>query len=30
MSHQDFPVRDAPVRVFDRSTALGVDDASDM
>ena len=30
MSHQDFPVRDAVVRVFDRSTEPGVDDASDM
>ena len=30
MSHQDFPVRDAQVRVFDRSTQPGVDDANDM
>ena len=30
MSHQDFPVRDAMVRVFDRSTEPGADDASDM
>jgi hypothetical protein len=30
MSHQDFPVRDAHVRVFDRSTEPGVDEASDM
>lgn len=27
---QDFPVRDAIVRVFDRSLQPGVDDASDM
>jgi hypothetical protein len=30
MSHQDFPVRDALVRVFDRGTEPGADDASDM
>ena len=30
MSHQDFPVRDAVVRVFECSTEPGVDDASDM
>lgn len=30
MSHQDFPVRDATVRVFDRSRKPDSDDASDM
>ena len=30
MSYQDFPVRTANVRVFDRSPDAGSDDASDM
>jgi hypothetical protein len=30
VSHQDFPVRDALVRVFDRSDNTDSDDASDM
>jgi len=30
VSYQDFPVRDARLRVFDRSTDVGSDDASDM
>ena len=30
MSYQDFPIRDATVRVFDRSREPGSDDAGDM
>lgn len=30
MSHRDFPVKDAVVRVFHRSDDPGSDDASDM
>jgi hypothetical protein len=30
VNHYEFPVRDAVVRVFDRSSEPGVDDASDM